>query len=60
MPEAHDLDPTIKEAIDQEGRFGGNRWRRLVLPPRIKCGSLTSLQERLVKQGPGRMHASAA
>ncbi len=26
--EAHDLDPTIKEAIDQEGRFGGNRWRR--------------------------------
>ena len=27
----------------------GNLWRRLVLPPRIKRWSLTSLQQRLVK-----------
>ena len=29
----------------------GNLWRRLVLPPRIKRWSLTSLQQRLVKTG---------
>ena len=29
----------------------GNLWRRLVLPPRVKCWSLTSLQQRLVKTG---------
>ena len=27
----------------------GNLWRRLVLPPRIACWSLTSVQQRLVK-----------
>ena len=32
----------------------GNLWRRLVLPPRIKRWSLTSLQQRLVKTG-GRL-----
>ena len=32
----------------------GNLWRRLVLPPRIKRWSLTSLQHRLVKTG-GRL-----
>ena len=32
----------------------GNLWRRLVLPPRIKTWSLTSLQQRLVKTG-GRL-----
>ena len=32
----------------------GNVWRRLVLPPRIKRWSLTSLQQRLVKTG-GRL-----
>ena len=32
----------------------GNLWRRLVLPPRIKSWSLTSLQRRLVKTG-GRL-----
>jgi hypothetical protein len=32
----------------------GNRWRRLVLPHRIKNWSLTSLQQRLVKTG-GRL-----
>lgn len=32
----------------------GNLWRRLVLPPRIKRWSLTSLQQRLMKTG-GRM-----
>ena len=32
----------------------GNLWRRLVLPPRIKSWSLTSLQQRLVKTG-GRL-----
>ena len=30
-------------------RCVGNLWRRLVLPPRIKRWSLTSLQHRLVK-----------
>ena len=29
----------------------GNLWRRLVLPPRVKRWSLTSLQQRLVKTG---------
>ena len=29
----------------------GTLWRRLVLPPRIKRWSLTSLQQRLVKTG---------
>ena len=39
----------------------GNLWRRLVLPPRIKRWSLTSLQQRLVKTG-GRLvkHATSA
>ena len=32
----------------------GNLWRRLILPPRIKRWSLTSLQQRLVKTG-GRL-----
>jgi len=32
----------------------GNLWRRLVLPKRIDAGSLTSLQQRLVKTG-GRL-----
>ena len=32
----------------------GNLWRRLVLPQRIEKGSLTSLQQRLVKTG-GRL-----
>ena len=32
----------------------GNLWRRLVLPPRVKRWSLTSLQQRLVKTG-GRL-----
>ena len=32
----------------------GNLWRRLVLPPRVKRWSLTSLQQRLVKIG-GRL-----
>ena len=32
----------------------GNVWRRLGLPQRIKNGSLTSLQQRLVKTG-GRL-----
>ena len=32
----------------------GNLWRRLVLPPRIKRWSLTSLQQRLVQTG-GRL-----
>ena len=32
----------------------GNLWRRLVLPPRVKHWSLTSLQQRLVKIG-GRL-----
>ncbi len=32
----------------------GNLWRRLLLPPRIKRWSLTSLQQRLVKTG-GRL-----
>ena len=32
----------------------GNLWRRLVLPPRIKRWSLTSLQHRLMKTG-GRL-----
>ena len=32
----------------------GNLWRKLVLPPRIKRWSLTSLQQRLVKTG-GRL-----
>ncbi len=32
----------------------GNLWRRLVLPKRIEHGSLTSLQQRLVKTG-GRL-----
>ncbi|MBZ5672575.1 MAG: transposase [Acidobacteriia bacterium] len=32
----------------------GNRWRRLALPSRIDAGSLTSLQQRLVKTG-GRL-----
>ncbi len=32
----------------------GNLWRRLVLPPRIKRWSLTTLQQRLVKTG-GRL-----
>ena len=32
----------------------GNLWRRLVLPKRIDNGSLTSLQQRLVKTG-GRL-----
>ena len=32
----------------------GNLWRRPVLPPLIKCWSLTSLQQRLVKTG-GRL-----
>ena len=32
----------------------GNLWRRLVLSPRIKRWSLTSLQQRLVKTG-GRL-----
>jgi hypothetical protein len=31
-----------------------NHWRRLVLPKRIDAGSLTSLQQRLVKTG-GRL-----
>ena len=37
----------------------GNLWRRLVLPPRVKRWSLTSLQQQLVKTG-GRLvkHAS--
>jgi Transposase DDE domain group 1 len=37
----------------------GNLWRRLVLPTRIDTGSLTSIQQRLVKTG-GRLveHAS--
>ena len=37
----------------------GNLWRRLVLPPRIKRWSLTSLQHRLVKTG-GRLVKHAA
>ena len=37
----------------------GNLWRRLVLPPRIKRWSLTSLQQRLVKTG-GRLVKHAA
>jgi len=32
----------------------GNLWRRLVLPKRVDCWSLTSLQQRLVKTG-GRL-----
>jgi hypothetical protein len=32
----------------------GNVWRRLVLPKKIDAGSLTSLQQRLVKTG-GRL-----
>ena len=32
----------------------GNLWRRLVLPPRVKRWSFTSLQQRLVKTG-GRL-----
>ncbi len=32
----------------------GNLWRRVVLPPRVKRWSLTSLQQRLVKTG-GRL-----
>ncbi len=46
--EIHDFDPSIKEAIDQDAGLGRNFWRRLVLPP-IKCWSLTSLHQRLVK-----------
>jgi hypothetical protein len=33
----------------------GNLWRRLALPQRIENWSLTSLQQRLVKTGGGRL-----